>query len=338
MVLMSNYIVTSVDPGKNIGGGKAKEDIIKYLGEIGYTSLPLRTHKTKFEKLLYGKFKLPQKVKKLDLETVILQYPVSSRYALASFLSVLKRYPAQKFVIWVHDIQSLQSENETEIQNELDLFDQADELIVHNPQMKRWLLEHGYTKPMHELSIFDYDNPQPFQTSMNYNGSLCFAGNLFKSEFLQKMELKSTVNVFGPNMFTQAPDCIEYEGQYSPEELPKYLTQNFGLIWDGQSTESCTGTFGRYLLYNNPHKTSLYISSGLPIIIWEKAALADFITNNGIGLTISDLNKLDDVLQKVTPEEYAMMRKKTIAMGEKLRQGYFTKKVVASLQTVSRKE
>lgn len=69
-----------------------------------------------------------------------------------------------------------------------------------------------------------------------------------------------------------------------------------------------------------------------------KAALADFITTNGIGLTISDLNKLDDVLEKVTPEEYAVMRKRTIAMGEKLRQGYFTKKVVASLQADSRKE
>lgn len=328
---MNNYVVTSVDPGKNIGGGKAKEDIIKYLGEIGYQSFPLQTYRSKLKKLIYGKLTLPAQLNKQALGTVILQYPVSSRYALTSLLGTLARKPAKNFVIWIHDIQNLQSENEADIQKEIEIFNQADELIVHNAKMKQWLKAHGCERKMVELEIFDYDNPQPFQERMQYDKSVCFAGNLFKSEFLKKLDITSQLAVYGPNMFAEAPACIHYKGQYSPEELPKYLTQNFGLIWDGPSVEKCSGMFGRYLLYNNPHKTSLYISSGLPIIIWDQAAMADFVVDNNLGVKISSLNELDGLLAQISVDEYQKMRANTIEMGKKLRAGHFTKAVVAKL-------
>lgn len=328
---MSNYIVTSVDPGKNIGGGKAKEDIIKYLVELGYESFPLEIYKTKFQKLIYGKIKLPRQLKKNNLETVILQYPVISRYALSSFLQEIDKNPVEKFVIWIHDIQTLQSENKADIQKEIAIFEKADKLIVHNAKMKQWLVENGCTRPMIELEIFDYDNPQKFHEDTEYNKTICFAGNLFKSEFLKKLQFNGSLDVYGPNMFEKVPECIQYKGQYSPEELPDKLVQNFGLIWDGPSVESCMGMFGRYLLYNNPHKTSLYISSGIPIIIWEKAAMANFVVDNGLGVKISSLTELDDTLEQITPKQYAEMRKNTVDMGRKLRSGFFTKKVVKNL-------
>ena len=70
---------------------------------------------------------------------------------------------------------------------------------------------------------------------------------------------------------------VKYCGQYKPEELPEKLEGGFGLVWDGDDLGACTGVFGEYMKYNNPHKTSLYLASGLPVIIWEKAAMAKYI-------------------------------------------------------------
>ena len=65
---------------------------------------------------------------------------------------------------------------------------------------------------------------------------------------------------------------------------------------------------GEYLKYNNPHKVSLYIASEMPIIIWEKAALAKFVKDNNIGITVSSLYELPEVLSKVTKQEYQMYK------------------------------
>ena len=32
-----------------------------------------------------------------------------------------------------------------------------------------------------------------------------------------------------------------------------------------------------YLRINNPHKTSLYLACGIPIITWNKAAIAQYV-------------------------------------------------------------
>ncbi len=34
----------------------------------------------------------------------------------------------------------------------------------------------------------------------------------------------------------------------SPDELPAALEGGFGLVWDGDSAETCSGVFGEYLL------------------------------------------------------------------------------------------
>lgn len=83
---------------------------------------------------------------------------------------------------------------------------------------------------------------------------------------------------------------------------------DYGLVWDGAELNCCAGTVGEYLKYNNPHKVSLYIASEMPIIIWEKAALAKFVKDNNIGITVSSLYELPEVLSKVTKQEYQMYK------------------------------
>ena len=98
---------------------------------------------------------------------------------------------------------------------------------------------------------------------------------------------------------------------------------DFGLVWDGDSTESCTGSFGEYLRWNSPHKVSFYLRAGLPIIIWREAAVASIIEQEGIGLCIDSLSELDTLLPTITPEQMETMRTNVRRISEKLAQGGF---------------
>ena len=91
------------------------------------------------------------------------------------------------------------------------------------------------------------------------------------------------------------------------------------------------GAYGEYLKINNPHKTSLYIASGLPVVIWSQAALAQFVLKYNCGIVVDSLNDLHDKLSQITEEEYNRILQSTLETSKKLRSGYFTKTVVKKL-------
>ena len=129
--------------------------------------------------------------------------------------------------------------------------------------------------------------------------------------------------LYGPNYTGKKDGNITYKGSFPPDDLPFVLEGGFGLVWDGISSETCAGVWGEYLKYNNPHKTSLYLASGLPLVIWEKAALADFVVKNGCGITVASLFDIPEAINKVTKDEYEAMLRNTKEVSEKLDSGYF---------------
>ena len=146
------------------------------------------------------------------------------------------------------------------------------------------------------------------------------------------MDLSIPLALYGPNKAATYPKNITHYGSFPPDELPAKLTQNFGLVWDGTSIERCDGSFGNYLKYNDPHKTSLYLSSGLPVIIWKEAALADFIVKNQVGLAVDNLAQLDEILNELTPEEYYQMCQNVAKVAHKMRTGAYLKEAVTKLE------
>ena len=132
--------------------------------------------------------------------------------------------------------------------------------------------------------------------------------------------------MFGPNFDTNYSDKIKYNGAFSPEEIVHVITDlKFGLVWDGESINSCTGLMGDYLKLNNPHKTSLYLAAGVPVIVWKEAAMADFIIANNLGITVDSLEDLETKINSISINEYSKMRENAKNFSKKLINGYFTK-------------
>ena len=124
------------------------------------------------------------------------------------------------------------------------------------------------------------------------------------------------------------PECFEQMGFVPSNQLIATASGHFGLVWDGDSLEACSGDMGEYLRYNNPHKTSLYIRCHLPIIIWKQAALASFVSQRGIGLCVDSLREIGSALNTLTPERYAEMRHRVEELSLQLSQGHFFRKAL----------
>ncbi|KRM89667.1 sugar transferase [Liquorilactobacillus vini] len=330
-------VVAMYNQGQNEAGPKAKCDIEKFLTTAGFQQVNFHFQGNRKAKLMSFKqswWDIPRTFAQITADQVFFQYPAFNWRTNWAILRAAKKIATQVFLI-IHDVESLRQQqlNQTYLQQEINFFNQANGLIVHNSKMKTWLSHQGVLVPMIDLQIFDYDNPQPF-VELPYRGSLCYAGNLAKAGFIQNLKLHHQFYLYGSNPAASYPTKISYQGSFLPDELPAHLKGDFGLIWDGDRVDRCSGIFGEYLKYNDPHKTSLYLSSGLPVIIWRQAALADFVSQQQVGLLVDRLDQIDSLLDKLTVAEYQRLRQNAQQIGRKMRQGQFIKTACQQILTV----
>lgn len=214
----------------------------------------------------------------------------------------------------------------------------ADALIAHNDIYKDLLIRNGATCPIITFGIFDYiitEEERVFlrDTKRIKDGAVIIAGNLKppKSEYIHKLPENCYFNIYGPNYDESKNKNVSYKGAFNPDDLIYHLEGSYGLIWDGSSSESCVGAYGEYLKINTPHKLSLYLACGIPVIIWRHAAAADFVEKHRCGFTISNLEDIPRIRASISEEEYAEMSKNSQKIGEDLTKGLRTKSVISEL-------
>lgn len=311
-------------------GNKARTDIEAIMASLGYRNLALKQSVSHgglkhFVRNLAGVIKECSTIRPGDI--VVLQYPLKKYFSLVCHISHAR---GAKVIALIHDLGSFRRKALTE-EKEIRRLSNADLIIAHNATMRRWLERRGCTAKVIELGIFDFLNhSRPAQNhEPDGNYKVVYAGNLQrrKNSFLYSIRPQGWSMVLYGIGFeaSEATDTesIDYRGFAKPSDLIKDAGGDFGLVWDGDSTRECSGAYGEYLRVNNPHKTSLYIRCGLPIIIWKEAALAPFIVEHGLGLAIGSLEELDTLLPSVTPEQYSRMRKNVLDMAERLANGKF---------------
>lgn len=260
--------------------------------------------------------------------TVIIQLPLADISGGIYKLIKQKKEKNIKVIAVVHDIEILRrnvNDNYVEQYNMIKTC--ADIWIVHNVRMKEALIAQGFdAKRIISLKIFDYliNN----QIDIKVDDGIIIAGNLdiSKSEYIYKLKQLNGVrfNLFGANYSDNSKyDNVNYFGAYLPDELIKNLQGRYGLVWDGNSLDTCNGLTGEYLKINNPHKLSLYLAVGLPVVIWDEAAEAEFVLKENVGFTVKSLYDLPEKLADISDNDYQIMKKNAEMVGKRLRNGEY---------------
>ena len=315
-------------------GNKAKTDNEKSLKEMNAHNLGLSTtyYDSKiitFVLDLVGIIKMMLTIKEGDI--IVLQYPVKKYF---SFICKQSHIHHAKVIALIHDLGSMRRKKLT-IENEISRLMNADYVVASNGSMASWLKEHGYHNSLGSLGLFDYRSTE-VATEKSHDGecySLVYAGALAmrKNAFLLKMQecIKSyQLNIYGninglPDL--QDTEKIHIHGFMKSEDFISKAKGDFGFVWDGDSLDTCSGSFGEYLLWNSPHKVSFYLRAGLPIIVWNKAAVAKIVEKEGIGICIANIAELNSLLLSLTSEQMEGMKRNVKRISDKLRTGSFFK-------------
>ena len=259
---------------------------------------------------------------------LILQLPLIDNTDGIYKILEIKKKKNIKIIGIVHDVNVVRGNpTEYDYRQYKILKELPDVLIVHNERMMKVLRDMGFAfYNMVNLEIFDY-------LINDYEEAVCddgiiIAGNLDKQKagYIYNLPENCNFNLYGINFEREkASSNTNYVGAFNPEELIYNLQGSFGLVWDGDSSATCTGVYGDYLKINNPHKTSMYLAAGIPVIIWEEAALANFIKKNHCGITIKSTDEIRNIIDNMLDEEYETLKANACKIGGKLRRGYFLK-------------
>lgn len=329
-------------------GNKAKTDIEAICSKQGFINIGIKqtvgkNKITGFFLTLYSILKASYKLQKKDI--LLIQYPLKKYY---SFICIIAKLKGAKTITLIHDLGSFRRKKLT-IPKEIKRLNRSNYIIAHNTAMKKWLQQHGIKRPVGCLEIFDYLSQQytPSRTSAPYPYTVVYAGGLSprKNKFLYEVGEYITnyqINLYGNGFEPDQAKSKEYficKGFLPSDELISQVEGEFGLVWDGDSVNACAGDWGHYLKYNNPHKTSLYIRCELPIIIWNKAALASFVKENRIGICIDNLDELNDVLQNLSQKKINELKMNVAIISKRLAKGYYTQKAIgAAIQNLELSE
>ncbi|AYE39024.1 hypothetical protein D1B17_10430 [Companilactobacillus zhachilii] len=332
---MNKYVTKFFYGGVNErnAGPKAKDDVNFFLNELGFKNVDIHLENSKLTKLFKTDNILKKQIDLNDNGIFVLQYPLNSHLISNRILKLIVENKKFISIALIHDLNSLRNMevDENLISKEINYLNHFDYLIVHNIAMKNWLIKMGFTSEMIILNLFDYRSSE-LNLNNKYDCDIVYAGNLIKAEFLKNIELTNNkLNIYGSNELKTYPRNVFYKGSLNPDELPQHLNSRFGLVWDGDSVYECSGVYGHYLEYNTPHKISLYLSAGIPVIVWKKSAMAEYIVNNKLGISVDSLDNIENILNSISDEEYSSLKRNALSISEKLRSGYFIHQAISKI-------
>ena len=124
---------------------------------------------------------------------------------------------------------------------------------------------------------------------------------------------------------------ITYGGAFQADDLIDHMDGSYGLLWDGPSPDTCAGPYGSYMRVNTPHRISLFLACGIPVIVWDQSAMAPLVLEHGIGFAVSSLGEISAKRMEISAEQYSEMAKKAWLMGARLRRGENTASILEQI-------
>ena len=338
------------DSGARNAGNKARNDVEEIVKREGYQPLLLtvddwyqmgtlkaQQHKAKALAQAFSQLK--------SGDQLLIQFPMLHHSFFTTRLVRKIQRRGVKVYFIIHDLEALRYANLDTVPlkhkirvhlQESSLLKIADGVIAHNPIMKSVLVEKGI--PEHKLvslEIFDYLIPNyQEKDGLSKDQPIIVAGNLAqeKAGYLYQLPARPAYNLYGVGFDESRALANEtYFGSFLPDELPAALEGGFGLVWDGDSAETCSGVFGEYLRYNNSHKASLYLASGFPLVVWKQSALSRFVLEKGCGIAVESLHDLKEIIDNLSDADYQDLVDNAKRVGQEIREGHYLKTALKHL-------
>ena len=332
-------------------GNKARNDVEAILISEGYKGFELKVenwYKMNFFKAQQHKYQATKSVfDQLGAgDELLIQFPIIHHTFFISQLIKHAQKRGVKFYLLIHDVETLRhaAGSEVKLRHKLRNYFQekkammsVDGIIVHNDIMKSVLANQGFpVNKMVSLEIFDYLIPNFQEKSLpQKEQAIIVAGNLnqTKSGYLYSLPESPAYNLYGVGYDeSRALNNITYFGAFMPDDLPIALEGSFGLVWDGDSSETCQGTYGNYLRFNNSHKASLYLAAGFPLVVWKESALSHFVLENSCGIAVDSLHNLKETIDNLSDTDYKDLVDNAKRVGQEIRDGHYLKTALTHLK------
>ena len=263
-------------------------------------------------------------LKVMNYHICIFQFPFSSKVIDASHADIN--------IGIIHDINGLRYQDMNLEHKEIAAIDRFDYIVAHNEIMASYLTEKKIdAKKIYTIDIFDYLVYRDINRTIDSHSIpiIIYPGNLAKtkSPFLYQLDqdrMDFYIYAYGVGITDNINDKIIYKGTFQPDNLES-IQGDVGLIWDGSWDSSDENkSFKNYTKYNNPHKFSCCIACGLPVIVWKRAAIAEFVEQNNVGYTIDNLYEINEI----NWDDYDKKKENAINIGKKLKKGFYTERVI----------
>lgn len=336
---MGKYYIKFGISNKPNAGSKAMRDIMDLLNSQGYKavlSLPTNANKA---------------LKIIDIPILILTilfrirrygtlvYFVPSNVKRIQLLQFMQHILGFKLICFINDIEFMRMEKSKEkAKEEINAIAAANIILAPNNNSICILQnEYNLTNRFIPVGVWDYLAPIPIKKLQN-NNEIVFAGNLSKSPFIMQLsQIDLHFSFFGKiDKINQGNSNMKFHGKRKPNELVNEICHYaWGLVWDGNSIDTCTGLLGNYLRFNNSHKCGLYLAAEIPLIVWEKSGMAHFVNENKVGICVESLYEAESIIKGMNEEEYSKYRDNARRIGENIRHGHYFLEALKKAESIS---
>jgi hypothetical protein len=306
------------------GGTKATRDSNKIFLELGAKSL-----ETSFKKnILLSTVNLVKIILLIlfnNKSKFILQLPQYGRVNRYVAMLILKYFDC---TVLLHDIDEIRNTTSNNTSSNLVLLANQ---IISTGKLLDVLGGELKNKKIVTLKYWDYLLDTNFSApKCDFYGKILYAGNLKPSKVpdIYKSTGRPELILYGINyeQTINQNKNDKFMGSFNPDSPNFNETISFGLIWEGVVDGGV-----RYEGFNQPHKMSLYLAFGIPLIVWSKSCYSERVIAENIGFAVENLSEISDVITKLTINDYKNMKSNAEKLGDKIRLGYFLKSALTEL-------
>lgn len=323
---MRKFAVNFARIASRHAGGKARGDLIDILVANGWEEFHINRGSSNFSKIAF-RIMTPLRLALMPRDTVFcIQFPNYTGYGKWIMDFIARRFPS---VAVIHDIDSIRGEDSLKDEKVLERFS----ICVATGDLDKVSPKGARFEPDIRLEMIDYlIDPGCPETPWSPDGKILFAGRLSpaKSGWIYDKGR----NDFGLLLYgiefeeARANPADRYAGSFDPSSPVIAEPVSWGLIWDGDTLDTCSGPMGEYQRYNHPHKLSLYLALGLPVIIWKEAAAARFVLEHDVGIAVGSLKDVGEVIRSLGPDRIQALRNNALAVMAEIRAGNYMKQTM----------